>query len=195
MIESAFPTLRNDVTIAVAQIESTGQMPSTDGLDAPLVLDMTMSYVLFLVKDQRTTAAMQAIEYLLYADDNDRLPSLYASWLWLSRMTLMIGDGQPTLALSSAESALQQLSEIAGKKNEDFLAQLAGILYNLAMIHHTAGDSSRAAKELTRAQKLYERLAKRNDTRFAAMLLYAVDASTDIIQSRTKQMNVLAHYQ
>ena len=195
LIESAFPTLRNDVTIAVAQIESTGQMPSTDGLDAPLVLDMTMSYVLFLVKDQRTTAAMQAIEYLLYADDNDRLPPLYASWLWLARMTLMIGDGQPTLALSSAESALQQLSEMAGKKNEDFLAQLAGILYNLAMIHHTAGDSSRAAKELTRAQKLYERLAKRNDARFAAMLLYAVDASTDIIQSRTKQMNVLAHYQ
>ena len=69
LIESAFPTLHNDVTIAVAQIESTGQMPSTEGLDAPLVLDMTMSYVLFLVKDQRTTAAMQAIEFLLYADD------------------------------------------------------------------------------------------------------------------------------
>ena len=88
-------------------------------------------------------------------------------------MTLMIADGQPTLALSSAESALELMSEIAGKKSEDLLAQLAGILYNLTMIHHTAGDSSRAAKELTRAQKLYERLAKRNDTRFAAMLIYA----------------------
>ena len=195
LLESAFPTLNNDMTIAVAQIESTGQMPTTDGLEPPMVLDMTMSYVLFLVRDQRTTAAMQAIEYLVYADDNDRLPALYASWLWLARMSLMIADGSHTLALSSAESALQQLSEIAGKKSEDLLAQLAGILYNLAMIHHTTGDSSRAAKELTRAQKLYERLAARNDTRFSAMLLYAVDASTDIIQSRTKQMNVLAHYQ
>ena len=114
LLESAFPTLRNDVTIAVAQIESTGQMPATEGLDAPLVLDMTMSYVLFLVKDQRTTAAMQAIEYLVYADDNDRLPLIYASWLWLARMTLMIADGQPTLALSSAESALMQLNEVVG---------------------------------------------------------------------------------
>ena len=183
------------MTIAVAQIESTGQMPATEGLEPPVVLDMTMSYVLFLVKDQRTTAAMQAIEYLVYADDNDRLPLLYASWLWLARMTLMIADGQPTLALSSAESALQQLTEITSKKGEDFQAQLAGILYNLATIHHTTGDGSRAAKELTRAQKLYERLASRNDARFSAMLLYAVDASTDIIQSRTKQMNVLAHYQ
>ncbi len=195
LLESAFPTLHNDMTIAVAQIESTGQMPVTEGLEPPVVLDMTMSYVLFLVKDQRTTAAMQAIEYLVYADDNDRLPLLYASWLWLARMTLMIADGQPTLALSSAESALQQLTEITSKKGEDFQAQLAGILYNLAMIHHTTGDGSRAAKELTRAQKLYERLASRNDARFSAMLLYAVEASTDIIQSRTKQMNVLAHYQ
>ena len=91
------------MTIAVAQIEATGQMPATDGLEPPVVLDMTMSYVLFLIKDQRTTAAMQAIEYLVYADDNDRLPLLYASWLWLARMTLMIADGQHTLALSSAE--------------------------------------------------------------------------------------------
>lgn len=195
LIESAFPTLKSDMTIAVAQIQSTGQMPRTEGLEATVVLDMTMSYVLFLVKDQRTTAAMQAIEYLVYADDSERLPVLYASWLWLARMTLMIADGQPTLALSSAENALTQMSELTGKKSEDFQAQLAGILYNLAYIHHTAGDSSRASKELTKAQKLYERLAKRNDSRFSAMLLYAVDASTDIIQSRTKQMNVLAHYQ
>jgi len=195
LLESAFPTLHNDVTIAVAQIESTGQMPATDGLDASIVLDMTMSYVLFLVKDQRDTAAMQAIEYLVYADDNDRLPLLYASWLWLARMTLMIGQGMHTLALSSAESALTQLAEITGKKTDDFQSQLAGILYNLAIIHHTTGDSSRAAKELTRAQKLYERLAARDSLRFSAMLIYAVDASTDIIQSRTKQMNVLAHYQ
>lgn len=195
LIESAFPTLHNDMTIAVAQIEATGQMPATDGLAPPMVLDMTMTYVSFLVRDQRSTAAMQAIEYLLYADDTDRLPPLYAAWLWLARMTLMIADGQHTLALGSAENALQLMSEMPGKKGEDFQALLAGILYNLATIHHNTGDGSRAAKELTKAQKLYERLAARNDARFSAMLLYAVDASTDIIQSRTKQMNVLAHYQ
>lgn len=195
LIESSFPTMRNDMTIAVAQIERSGQMPPTEGLQPSVVLDMTMCYVLFLVKDMRNNAALQAIEYLVYADDNDTMPLLYSSWLWLARMTIMISDGQHTLALSSAENALTHLSEISGKKSEDFQAQLAAILYNLAHIHHSVGESSRAAKELTRSQKLYERLAKRNEPRFAAMLLYAVEASTDIIQSRTKQMNVLAHYQ
>ena len=195
LIESAFPTLRCDMTIAKAQIEATGNMPGTEGLDAPVVLDMTMTYVLFLVKDHRTTAAMQAIEYLVYADDAETLPHLYAAWLWLARMTLMVEAGQFALSLGSAENALLRLAEIAGKKSEDFLAILAAILYNLAVLHNAGGDFSRATKELTKAQKLYERLVKRNEQRFSAMLLYAVEASTDIIHSRTKQMKVLAHYQ
>lgn len=196
LIESAFPTLRNDMTIAVAQIKSTGQLPPTNGLDTSVVHDMAMCHVLHLIKDQRSTAAMQAIEQLVYDDNSvETMPLLYVSWLWLARMTVMIDQEQPMLSLYSAECALLQLSALPSKKGEDFLAQLAAILYNLASIHHTGGDNNRASKELTRAQKLYERLAKRNEARFSAMLLYAVEASTDIIQSRTKQMNVLAHYQ
>jgi glycerophosphoryl diester phosphodiesterase len=57
------------------------------------------------------------------------------------------------------------------------------------------GDNSRAAKELTKAQQLLERLSKRNESRFSALLLMAVEASTEVIKSKTKQMNVLAHYQ
>lgn len=192
---TAFPTLRNDTAIAVAQIEATAAMPPTEGLAPDLVLDMTMTYVRFLVNDHRDTAALQAIEYLVYADDAHTLPPLYAAWLWLARMTLIIGERQHTLALGSAENALTQLVGIPGKKNEDFLAILAGVLYNLAVVHHESGESARAAKELTKAQKLYERLARRNNQRFSAMLLYAVEASTDIIKSRNAQLNVLAHYQ
>ena len=99
------------------------------------------------------------------------------------------------LALGSAENALQQLSSIKGKKSEDYMALLAAILYNLAVVHNGTGDNSRAAKELTKAQQLLERLVKKNEMRFSVLLLNAVEASTDIITSRTKQMNVLAHYQ
>ena len=192
LLQTAMPALKSDMTIAVAQIEATAAMPPTDGLDSAVVLDMTMSYVSFLVRDNRTAAALQVVEYLVYADDADTLPHLYAAWLWLVRMSR---EGQFTLALGSAENCLTRLTEIQGKKSEDFLAILAGVLYNLTAIHHALGESSRAQKELTKAQKLYERLAKKNDRRFSAMLLHAVDASTDIIQSRKKQMSVLAHHQ
>ncbi len=195
LVSTAFPSLRNDTTIAIAQIEATATMPATDGLPADLVLDMTMTYVRFLVDDQRNTAAMQAIEYLVYADDAATLPPLYAAWLWLARMSLIINNKQHASALSSAENALTQLAGIPGKKNEDFLAILAAILYNLADIHHNTAENSRAAKELTKAQQLYQRLNHRNPERFAAMLIYAVEASTDIIKSRNAQLNVLEHYQ
>lgn len=195
LIETSFPQLRNDMTIAKAQIESTAQLPSGEGLSPDVVLDMTMTYVLFLMNDTRTAQASQVVDYLVYADDAEEMPTLYLTWLWLVRMTLFIYEDHYALALGCAENALQRLATITTKRNEDFLALVASILYNLAHVHHSIGDNSRAAKELTHAQKLFERLVKKNELRFSAMLLYAVQASTDIIHSRSKQMNVLEHYQ
>lgn len=195
LLDSAFPRLRNDMTIAKAQIEATAQLPSSDGLPPEVVLDMTMTYVLWLMNDNRTAQASQVVDYLVYADDADQIPALYMCWLWLTRMSLFIIEQHYALALGCAESALQQLTTMTGKRHDDFLALVAGILYNLAFVHHSTGDNSRAAKELTHAQKLFERLAKKNEQRFSAMLLYAVEASTAIIQSRSKQMSVLEHYQ
>lgn len=194
-IETSFPHLANDVTIAKAQIESSGQLPPTDGLNRDVVLDMTMTYVLYLLKDNRTVQASQVIDYLVYGDDAEQIPLLYSAWLWLARMCLFIADEQYAIALGCAESALQQLTEYSSKRSEDFLALVASVLYNLALVHNSTGDNSRAAKELTHAQKLLERLSKKNEERFSAMLLYAVQASTLIIQSRNKQMHVLEHYQ
>ncbi len=195
-ITVALPRFKNDMTIARAQMTVAGTMPSTKGLDDAIVTEMQMCYIEYLIANKRDIEAEQVIEELIYDDDlMQRLPELHAAWLWLARMALLIDGGNPSLSLGAAENALLVLSGHMGKKTEDFNAIVASLLYNLALAHHDMGDNSRAAKELTKAQQLLERLTKRNDARFSALLLMAVEASTEVIKSKTKQMNVLAHYQ
>ncbi len=192
----AFPHLNNDMTIAQAQIKRTAAMPSTEGLAPDVVLDMRMTYAQFLIADHRTVQASQVIDDMIYSDELlPTIPPIYNTWLWVARMTLLVAEESWALALGSAENALQQLASIPGKKNEDYMALLVAILYNLAAVHNATGDNSRASKELTKTQQLLERMVKKNEARFSVMLLHAIEASTDIISSRTKQMNVLAHYQ
>jgi len=197
LIESSFPMLHNDMTIARAQMQHTGKMPPVQGLEQDVVDEMQLCYVLHLMTTQHNAEAMQVIDTLLDEDEepSERTP-LQAAWLYLAQMTLYVEREEYPLALSSAESSLRQLGEMSGKKrSDDVLAILASLLYNLALIHHNSDDNSRAAKELTKSQQLFERLARKNSERFSAMLLYAVEASADVITSRTKQMNVFAHYQ
>jgi glycerophosphoryl diester phosphodiesterase len=195
-ITVALPRLKNDMTIARAQMESTGAMPPTKGLDDDIVTEMRICFAEYLITNKRDLEAEQVIEEFIYDDERmQQLPEPYAAWLWLARMTLLIDGGNPSLSLGAAENALLVLSGHMGKKTEDFNALVAALLFNLALAHHDMGDNSRAAKELTKAQQLLERLSKRNEARFSAMLLMAVEASTEVIKSKTKQMNVLAHYQ
>ena len=63
------------------------------------------------------------------------------------------------------------------------------------MVHHKVGENIKAEKELMRAQKLLEKLAKKDKQRFGSSIVVAIEASTTIFNSRLKQMNVLAHYQ
>ncbi len=195
-VSVALPHFKNDMTIARAQMAQSGAMPTHKGLDEGIVTEIQMCFIDYLISNKRDIEAEQAIEELIYDDERmQRLPELYAAWLWLARMALLIDSGNPSLSLGAAENALLVLSNHLGKKNEDFNAIVVALLYNLALAHHDMGDNSRAAKELTKAQQLLERLAKRNEARFSAMLLMAVEASTEVIKSKTKQMNVLAHYQ
>ncbi|MBQ6165839.1 MAG: hypothetical protein IJK41_00175 [Muribaculaceae bacterium] len=192
----ALPRFKNDMTIARAQMSTAGTMPPTKGLEPNIVTEMQICYVEYLITNKRDMEAEQVIEEFIYDDERmQQLPELYAAWLWLARMSLLIEYGNPSLSLGAAENALLVLSGHQGKKNEDFNAIVAALLYYLAHAHHDMGDNSRAAKELTKAHQLLERLAKRNESRFSALLLMAVEASTEVIKSKTKQMNVLAHYQ
>ena len=195
-ITVALPRLKNDMTIARAQMAVSGTMPSSKGLDEGIVTEMKISFIEFLIAEKRDIEAEQVIEEFIYDDERmQELPELYAAWLWLARMTLLIDSGNPSLSLGAAENALLVLSSHTGKKTEDFNAIVASLLFNLALAHHDMGDNSRAAKELTKSQQILERLSKRNEARFSALLLMAVEASTEVIKSKTKQMNVLAHYQ
>ena len=192
----ALPRFKNDMTIARAQMATSGTMPPSKGLDDSIVTEMQMCFAEYLIANKRDIEAEQVIEEFIYDDDRmQELPELYAAWLWLARMSLLIDSGNPSLSLGAAENALLVLSGHTGKKTEDFNAIVAALLYNLALAHHDMGDNSRAAKELTKAQQLLERLSKRNEARFSAMLLMAVEASTEVIKSKAKQMYVLAHYQ
>ena len=192
----ALPHFKNDMTIARAQMAMSQTMPPSKGLDPAIVTEMQICYAKYLIANKRDLEAEQVIEEFIYDDERMMsLPELYAAWLWLARMALLIDGGNPSLSLGAAENALLVLASHQGKKTEDFNAIVAALLYNLALAHHDMGDNSRAAKELTKAQQLLERLSKRNESRFSALLLMAVEASTEVIKSKTKQMNVLAHYQ
>ena len=195
IIDTAFPHLRHDMTVARAHMAHSGTMPPAVSLEPQVVVDMMMTYALFLIDDNRLIEATDFIDTLIYDDEATDIPAIYAAWLWLAHMMLLIDSDNHTLALSSAENALHQLVNIPGKKNDDFLAILAALLYNLAIVHHNTGEDSRAAKELTKAQQLTERLAHKNETRFSAMLMHLVEASTAVIKSRNKQLSVLEHYQ
>ncbi len=196
LIETSLPKLSYDHTVDRARIYTTGTLPSLEAMEPRRAIEVQALYVLFLVNEGRESEAPAMIDTLVFNEQwAPQLPPLLAAWLWIARMTLFIKGGDNMLALGAAENALQALVTIEGKKRDDFLAVLASLLYNLASVHNALGDSMRATKELTQAQKLFTRLVKKDENRFSPMLLYAIEASTTIITNRDKQLEVLAQYQ
>lgn len=194
LIEASFPKLYSDITVAKAQIDTLGKQPDLEGMSREAVLDVNLWNVLHLINSGRSDEAAPLIDTLVFDESYSDMPILHVSWLWLARMTIFIANDDYMLALGAAENALIRMADITSKKKEDFLAILASLLYNLASVHNSLGDSARAKKELTKCQKLFERLVKKNERRFSPMLLYAVEASTDIISSKAQLMEVLKHY-
>ena len=195
LIDATLPHLATDITSLQHQAQAQGEMPDVSQLPQQQALEAQVWWAKWLMTHSREAEAASFIDEIVFREDADELPVLLHSWLWLARMSLFISSDDWMLALGSAENLLQVITSVTNKRGEDFLAQLAGLLYNLAYIHNQTGDNNRAVKELTKAQKLYERLVKRNNARFSAMLINSVEASTTIFKSRLKQMNVLAHYQ
>ena len=194
LIDASFPKLGSDITVAKAQISTIGKQPDLEGLSREAVLEVHLWQVLYLINNGRSAEAAPLIDTLVFDESYSDMPALYVSWLWLARMSIFVANSDFMLALGAAENALTQMVDITNKKKEDFLAILASLLYNLAAVHNSLGDSARAKKELTKCQKLFERLVKKNERRFSPMLLYAIEASTSIITSKAQQMEVLKHY-
>lgn len=194
LIDASFPKLGSDITVAKAQISTIGKQPDLEGLSREAVLEVHLWQVLYLINNGRSAEAAPLIDTLVFDESYSDMPALYVSWLWLARMSIFVANSDFMLALGAAENALTQMVDITNKKKEDFLAILASLLYNLAAVHNSLGDSARAKKELTKCQKLFERLVKKNERRFSPMLLYAIEASTSILTSKAQQMEVLKHY-
>ncbi len=194
LIEASLPTLSCDIKVAKAQIATLDKQPSLEGMSRSAVLEVHLWRVFYLINNSRSDEAAPLIDTLVFDESYSDMPALYVSWLWLARMSIFIANSDYMLALGAAENALQRMVEITSKKKEDFLAILASLLYNLASVHNSLGDNARAKKELTKCQKLFERLVKKNERRFSPMLLYAVEASTAIISSKAQLMEVLKHY-
>lgn len=196
LLTSAFPTLRGDMTVAIAHIKATSRMPALTGLPVDVVVDIEMCYVLYLLEDRRLQQAEVLIDSLVYNDDdNVVLPPLYASWLWLARCSMLIEEGNTLLALSSVENSLHQLAAHQGKMRDDGVALLACSLLYLARIHAASGDYGRAVKEVAKSMKLYERLAaKREDKPYGAALEAVVKETSAIMSGRARLMGQYSYY-
>ena len=92
----ALPHFKNDMTIARAQMAMSQTMPPSKGLDPAIVTEMQICYAEYLIANRRDLEAEQVIENYIYDDERMmELLELYAAWLWLARMTLIIEGGNP----------------------------------------------------------------------------------------------------
>lgn len=156
--------------------------------DAPAIAalrDMTLS---------GAASVDEEVERLLSAGG---LTTLSMVWVKSVKAGRLISESQYSDAVDLFVEILRALIDDTGidRKNLDFLAIVASVFYHLALIHNRLGDNKKAEKELVKAQKILDKLAKKDNTRFAAALVEALNASTDIFQSKLKLMNLLAHYQ
>lgn len=190
--DMSFPALEAEIKHWQEQIMGTGFLP-TELMEEQESLAVNRWFILYLLNYGKFS---QAEKELANINRDNYTGTLGGAWLFLADMSVYIEQNNFSEALSSGEQALRTLSGLnVDRTQEDYIAIVAGVIYNLARVHHIVGENIKAEKELTKAQKLLEKLAKRNKSRFGASIVNAIEASTTIFNSRLKQMNVLAHYQ
>ena len=90
-------------------------------------------------------------------------------------------------AATTAAAALTQLAQEPKRKDEPFLSVLGALLTDVALLH--------SSRELEKALKVFERLARINPDRYGPAHILAQTAASSIYRSRLRQANLLAHYQ
>ena len=190
--EMAFPALGSDIEQWKEQIIETGPLPM-ELMEGEQSNDVRRWYILYLLSEGLIEEAKNSLATI---NRNGYVGTLGGAWLSLADMTVGIELNELSEALLAGEETLKLLAAMeTDRSHPDFIAIVAGVIYNLAMVHHKVGENIKAEKELMRAQKLLEKLAKKDKQRFGSSIVVAIEASTTIFNSRLKQMNVLAHYQ
>lgn len=139
--------------------------------------------------------AKAGAERLALIADGMEMGGLLAVWREMVSVQCCAEASRYDAVIGHCAEALRLLLAIDDRRSIDFLALVAGVLHSLAFAHYKLGNNKRAEKELVKSQKILDRLAKRDNLRFAATLVQALAASTDIFRSKLKLMNLLAHYQ
>lgn len=190
--DMSFPALEVEINHWQEQIMETGMLP-IELMGETESLAVHRWFILYLLNNGQP----ERVEKELAIINRDAyIGTLGGAWLYLAEMSVQIEQNDFSEALIAGEQALRMLADMdIDRSHEDYIAIVAGVLYNLARVHHIVGENIKAEKELMKAQKLLEKLAKSNKLRFGASIINAIEASTTIFNSRLKQMNVLAHYQ
>ncbi len=144
----------------------------------------------------------QAIEYILNFDaiatriseGNRKLLDIHTALMQILTAIYLHAD-MTQEALQAAAATLNLLVQEPRRKDEPFLALLASTLYDIALIHNLRDEHKQAERAIEKSMKLFERLARINPTRYGSPHLLALNASTNIYQSRIKQTKTLAEHQ
>lgn len=163
------------------------------------VYDFFRSLARKLSDERSTTEAIERIidfdsMVMRSIDDSSAAPDLHIALMQILTALYIYAQNHDE-ALSTAATALNLLAQDPRRKDEAFLSILASLLYDISLIHNERGQYKQAEREIEKAMKLFERLAKQNPERYGPAHILALDASTDVYRSRIKQVNMLAHHQ
>lgn len=127
-------------------------------------------------------------------DDDRRVLDIHAALMQILT-ALHIENDDIDAATDTAATALSLLAQESKRKDEPFMSILGALLYDIAYIHTGRKEYKQAERELAKAMKIFERLARSNPGRYAPAHVMTVNAATATYRNRVRQAELLAHYQ
>lgn len=189
-----------DPALINGSINATELRHTLDGLPFNTIYDFLRSAAYQLTTEGRDIEAINLIREFDHTvtrmgdEESLTLLNIHAALMQI-QTALEIHAGLTADALLSAASVLNLLSQRPKRKDEPFLAILAALLYDISTVHAARDENKQAEREIEKSMKLFERLARQNPDRYGAAHMLALNASTQVIKSRTKQANMLAENQ
>lgn len=158
-----------------------------------LLLDERVARLVDLLKSGDKTKAGALAESM--ADEWRENGGLRLAWVLVVEMWMHADAGDANAVVDTGIEVLRTLVATDDHSCVEYTSIAAAAVYMLALAHNIMCESRKAEKELEKSQRLYGRLAKKDDARFTQALMITVEASTEVYKSKLKKMNVLAHYQ
>lgn len=149
-------------------------------------------------RDEAPTAVLaleEAVAMLAEEDSPSRTDADLHAAILSTLTALHIERQRLDEALVTGASALSILASEPRRKDEPFMECLGCLLYDLAQAHAARGELKSAEREIEKAVKVLDRLARNDANRYGPAHIMAMDASAGIYRSAVKQANILAHVQ